>query len=66
MTPEFLWQIAAFVGAVGAVYGGIRKDLERIHEKQAEQGRELERLRDRLEDCQICDGGLIPRRRKSD
>jgi len=56
MSAEMVWQIAAFLVAAGAVYGGIRNDLKVMHERQAAQDRAIERLHDRLDGCATCHG----------
>lgn len=49
MDSALLWQVAAFLVAAGAVYGGIRGDLKNMREKIASHGRAIERIHDRLD-----------------
>lgn len=50
MSPEFLLQLVSIVAVGVGVYGGIRADLARIHEKAEYAGREAERANRRIDD----------------
>lgn len=58
-----LWQVAAFLVAAGAVYGGIRNDIKSIHEQIAELKAQLHVERRRINECGIACGF---RRRSTD
>jgi len=49
-----LMQIASFLVAAGAVYGGIRNDLKQMHERQERFERALEKAHERIDDCSTC------------
>lgn len=61
MDSALLWQVAAFLVAAGAVYGGIRRDLMNMHEKIESHDRAIERIRDRLDGVA---GASLGRRRE--
>lgn len=49
MTPEFILQLVATVGAGVGIYAGIRVDLARLHEKVAIAQRSAERAHERID-----------------
>lgn len=59
MSADLLWQMAGFLVLAGAVYGGIRKDLERMHQRQERLERSIDKLRERVGDCVACYGRRI-------
>ena len=56
MLEDWVMQIAGFLIAAGAVYGGIRNDLKRMHERQERFERALEKAHERIDDCATCYG----------
>ena len=56
MSSDLLLQVAGFLVAAGAVYGGIRNDLKRMHERQDRFERAIEKAHERIDDCAICKG----------
>lgn len=56
MPADLAMQIAGFLVAAGAVYGGIRNDLKRMHERQERFERALEKAHERIDDCAACKG----------
>lgn len=48
---SLLWQAGAVLISAGAVYGGIRKDLQNMHERQNKLEQAIETERKRINDC---------------
>jgi len=64
MTIHDLWIFASFLVSAGAVYGGIRKDLERIHEKIEAIHHAVEKAHSRIDG--LGAGRRAPRLRAGD
>lgn len=63
MSVNDFWQLASFLVAAGAVYGGIRGDLkamharqDRIEHEQERFERALEKAHERIDECVSCPG----------
>lgn len=56
MSADLVMQIAGFLVAAGAVYGGIRNDLKRMHDRQERFERSLEKAHERIDGCATCRG----------
>lgn len=53
---DLILQLAGFLVAAGAVYGGIRSDLAAMRENIRRNERAVEKLHARLDECGICRG----------
>lgn len=61
MAVESLLNIAGFLIAAGAVYGGIRSDLRAMHARQDRLEQALDKAHERIDGCVSC-----PSRRRGD
>ena len=52
----YMWQIGAFLVAAGAVYGGIRNDLKRLHEKSDEAQKMAGKAHEKIDQHMIDHG----------
>lgn len=50
MTPDFLLQLLSMVAVGGGVYGAIRADLARVHEKAINAERSANRAHERIDE----------------
>lgn len=55
MPSDLLLQVAGFLCAAGAVYGGIRNDLKHMHERMERHEKAIDRVHTRLDGCIACD-----------
>lgn len=53
---HFAVLIAGMLFSAGAVYGGIRGDLLRMHESLAAHEKAIDKLHSRVDDCVSCPG----------
>lgn len=51
-----VWQIAGFLVAAGAVYGGIRGDLREMRARIEHHEKSLEQMTVRIDSCVSCPG----------
>lgn len=56
MSFDAVLQLAGFLAAAGAVYGGIRSDLRQMHQRQERLERSIEKAHERIDVCGVCSG----------